>query len=48
VGRSGRRDVRVAVRISQRVWTEEVERLDRRSTARIAAEREQQHLVEHG
>ncbi len=45
---SGRRDVRVAVRISQRVWTEEVERLDRRSTARIAAEREQRHLVEQG
>lgn len=47
MGTSGRRDVRVAVRISRRVWTEEVERLDRRS-ARIEAEREQRHLVEQG
>lgn len=48
MGTSGRSDVRVAVRISQRVWTEEVERLDRRSAARIAAEREQRNLVEQG
>lgn len=39
---------RVAVLIDPRVWREEVERLDRRSPARIAAERELPNLEAAG
>ena len=35
---------RIAVRISQAVWLEEVERLRRSSAARLAAERERRGL----
>ena len=44
----GRDRGRVAVRIDPDVWREEVERLDPRSPARIAAERERRHLGEQG
>lgn len=40
--------MRVAVRIDPEVWREEVERLDERSPARIAAERERRRLEEAG
>lgn len=39
---------RVAVLIDPEVWREEVERLDSRSTARIAAERERRKLKTEG
>ena len=39
---------RVAVMIDPRVWREEVERLDPRSAARIAAERERRNLEADG
>jgi hypothetical protein len=40
----GTRDERVAVLIDAEVWREEVERLDPRSSARVAAERERRKL----
>jgi hypothetical protein len=39
---------RVAVRIDREVWREEVQRLDPRSPARNAAERERRHLGQQG
>jgi hypothetical protein len=44
-----RRDLtRVAAKINPDVWREEVERLDARSPARIASERERRRLEEEG
>ena len=43
-----RGETKVAVRIDPGVWREEVERLDARSLARIAAERERRDLEETG
>ena len=43
-----RGETKVAVRIDPGVWREEVERLDARSPARIAAERERRDLEETG
>lgn len=45
---SGRAAPHVAVRISPAAWREEVERFDRRSPSRAAAERERKHLVQDG
>lgn len=43
-----RGETKVAVRIDPGAWREEVERLDARSPARIAAERERRDLEETG
>jgi hypothetical protein len=48
VPQSSRGARRVAVMIDPRVWREEVERLDPRSAARIAAERERRRLGVEG
>jgi hypothetical protein len=45
---SGRRERRVAILITERVWRAEVERFDPRSPARLAAEREHRRLVSDG
>lgn len=45
---SGRRAARIAVRISPAIWREEVERLNARSFARVAAERERKRLEHDG
>jgi hypothetical protein len=44
----GTRDERVAVLIDPEIWREEVERLDPRSSARVAAERERRKLELEG
>jgi hypothetical protein len=44
----GRDPRRIAVRIDPDVWREEVARLDPRSPARIAAQRERRQLEEQG
>jgi hypothetical protein len=48
VGTSGRGAQRVAVLIDPRIWREEVERLNARSPARAAAERERDQLQAAG
>ena len=45
---SGRRERRVAVLVTERVWRAEVERFDRGSPARLAAERERRRLLSDG
>jgi hypothetical protein len=45
---SGRRERRVAVLVTERVWRAEVERFDRSSPARLAAERERRRLLSDG
>jgi hypothetical protein len=39
---------RIAVRISQDIWLQEVERLSARSSARVAAERERARVEDAG
>jgi hypothetical protein len=48
LGTSSRGEARVAVRVNPVIWREEVERLNARSPARIAAERELRHLRHDG
>lgn len=48
MGTSPRREVRVAVRINSVIWREEVERLNPRSPARIAADREHRRVLKDG
>jgi hypothetical protein len=48
MGTSPRGEVRVAFRINPVIWREEVERLNPRSPARIAADREHRRLLKDG
>jgi hypothetical protein len=48
MGTSPRGELRVALRINPVIWQEEEERLNRRSAARTAAEREHRRLLKDG